>query len=151
MQVRNLRPGNLRPKRGLLQFRLCLLHGVLNFNGNIDGNERAHHFLRSSRRTASSAYCEAKNLNVSRSKVSTCRCTAVPLAVANPIYTNPTGFSGVPPVGPAIPVVLIPKSAPAPLRTPSAISFATGSLTAPCSASVFSDTPSNRVFDSLEY
>ena len=47
----------------------------------------------------------------------------------------PTGFSGVPPPGPAIPVSATPTSAPSRSRTPSAIACATSADTAPCSSS----------------
>ena len=48
-----------------------------------------------------------------------------------PIQTVPTGFSRDPPPGPAIPVVLTAIDAPVLARVPSAIAFATASLTAP--------------------
>ena len=47
------------------------------------------------------------------------------------IKINPTGFSGLPPVGPAIPVVAIPTFTPNLAQTPSTIATATASLTAP--------------------
>ena len=49
--------------------------------------------------------------------------------------TVPTGFSGVPPPGPATPVIPTPTSAPNRARAPSARATATSGLTAPCSAS----------------
>ena len=48
--------------------------------------------------------------------------------------TVPTGFSGEPPPGPAMPVTATATSAPARARMPSTIASATGSLTAPCAA-----------------
>lgn len=45
------------------------------------------------------------------------------------IQTVPTGLSGVPPEGPATPVVAMPYMAPVARRTPSAICSATGRLT----------------------
>ena len=58
------------------------------------------------------------------------------------MYTVPTGFSSVPPSGPAMPVMPIPKSAPDTRRTPRAISAAVSDDTAPCASSVSWRTPS---------
>ena len=55
----------------------------------------------------------------------------VPNASLTAIKVKPTGFSSLPPVGPAIPVTETPISAPAARQTPSAIRRAIGSLTAP--------------------
>ena len=49
--------------------------------------------------------------------------------------TVPTGLAGVPPSGPAMPVMPTPMSAPDAARMPSAMARATGSLTAPCASS----------------
>ncbi|MEZ5420670.1 MAG: hypothetical protein R2708_25465 [Vicinamibacterales bacterium] len=46
-------------------------------------------------------------------------------------HTVPTGFSAVPPPGPATPVTATVTSTPARARRPSAIAAATASLTAP--------------------
>ena len=46
--------------------------------------------------------------------------------------TRPTGFSGVPPSGPAMPVMPTPTSTPATRRAPAAIAAAISSETAPC-------------------
>lgn len=48
------------------------------------------------------------------------------------IQTVPTGFSGVPPPGPAIPVVATEKSVSSLSNTPAAIASAHSLLTAPC-------------------
>ena len=63
--------------------------------------------------------------------------------------TVPTGFSGLPPAGPAIPVMPNPMLAPVFLRIPRDISSAVGSLTAPCFSNVAGFTPRNLVFASL--
>src|SRR5690625_7087695 len=55
--------------------------------------------------------------------------------IQKPIQTSPTGFSGVPPPGPAIPVVETPISLPNFFATPSAICNAVNLLTAPCFSS----------------
>ena len=62
-----------------------------------------------------------------------------------------SGFSGVPPPGPAMPVIPTPKSAPAARRTPSAISAATCGETAPNCSRVSCFTPKTRSFTSLAY
>ena len=46
--------------------------------------------------------------------------------------TVPTGFSAVPPSGPAMPLTAIAQLAPVRARAPSAISITVASLTAPC-------------------
>ena len=51
--------------------------------------------------------------------------------VATPIHTVPTGFSLLPPVGPAMPVVEMAKSANEMAHAPLAIALATCSDTAP--------------------
>src|SRR5207253_228994 len=98
----------------------------------LDGNEEPH--TTSMRRTMSSAACDAWNLTCSRPpmnlNVRDRRAAAVTAAMA----TVPTGFSAVPPPGPAMPVTPTPTSTPARDRMPSAIACATNSLTAPCSA-----------------
>ena len=67
------------------------------------------------------------------------------------MYTNPTGFSGVPPAGPAIPVADRPTSTSANRRAPSAIARAVPSLTAPYRSMVSSGTPRSSIFDPLLY
>ena len=66
--------------------------------------------------------------------------------VERAINTVPTGFSRVPPVGPAMPVTARPISAAVLERMPAAIAFATAELTAPCRASRSESTPSNLFF-----
>ena len=56
--------------------------------------------------------------------------TVLPFAVAA-IHTVPTGFSAVPPPGPAMPDVAMAQSVCSNAATPSAICLTTGSLTAP--------------------
>lgn len=58
---------------------------------------------------------------------------------------------GVPPEGPATPVVAMPYTEPVARRTPSAICSATGRLTAPKRSRSPPFTPSNERFTSFEY
>ena len=60
----------------------------------------------------------------------------------NPNHTVPTGFSGEPPVGPAIPVTAMLALASECRTAPNAIARATTSLTAPCCAMRDGSTPS---------
>ena len=99
----------------------------------------------------SRAACEAWNFTSSRSPKKRKVRDEVPSADASATATVPTGFSAVPPVGPAIPVMPTPRSAPARYRMPSAIARATGSLTAPWAARTASGTPKSDVFASFAY
>jgi hypothetical protein len=65
--------------------------------------------------------------------------------------TVPTGFSGVPPPGPAIPVIATAISAPKRCNAPAAIASATGSDTAPLASISAGSTPSSSALASLEY
>lgn len=65
-------------------------------------------------------------------------------------HTVPTGFSGVPPLGPAIPVIAVAVSAPKPYSAPAAIAWATGSETAPWASISAGSTPRSCAFASLE-
>ena len=69
---------------------------------------------------------------------------------AQPMQTMPTGFAGVPPVGPATPDTATATSARLRASAPSAISHTVASLTAPCSARVCAQTPSMSILASLE-
>ena len=51
---------------------------------------------------------DARSIFWLRTEPKTMRREKTPLGVATAIHTVPTGFSGVPPVGPAIPVVEMP-------------------------------------------
>jgi SHS family lactate transporter-like MFS transporter len=62
--------------------------------------------------------------------------------------TVPTGLSGEPPSGPAMPVIATATADPHTRFAPSAISRAVGSLTAPKSAMVSGLTPSTLIFTS---
>src|SRR5581483_6180479 len=75
----------------------------------------------------------------------------VPPAPARPSHTVPTGFSGVPPSGPAMPVIDAAQVAPDLRRAPSAIARTTGSLTAPCCWRRSRGTPRALCFISFEY
>ncbi len=62
----------------------------------------------------------------------------------------PTGFAGVPPPGPAIPVTATASVAALRASAPSAISRATASLTAPHRARVSSRTPRSALLAAFE-
>jgi hypothetical protein len=99
----------------------------------------------------SSAACDAWNLIISRppTKLNVrTRVSMPPLrAHADAIATMPTGFSGVPPPGPATPVMPTARSLRAMRAIALAMASATGSLTAPCAAMSEGGTPSKSVFD----
>ena len=65
-----------------------------------------------------------------------------PAVDATPYQIVPTGFASLPPPGPAMPVTETAASAPSRSTAPRAIASATGSLTAPCSATSAGSTPS---------
>lgn len=69
----------------------------------------------------------------------------------SPNHTVPTGFSGLPPVGPAIPVTERTKGAGVVADNPWTMAKAVWPETAPHWASVEAETPRNRCFASLEY
>ncbi len=68
-----------------------------------------------------------------------------------PIHTVPTGFDGVPPDGPAIPVVDSPMSVRAAPRIPDAIDSAVSLLTAPCAPITPAGTRRSSVFEASLY
>src|SRR5262245_5734632 len=96
----------------------------------------------SARRTQSSATCAVSMRWRGRSRGKTKDSAWVPSARASATCTRLTGFSGVPPPGPEMPVVATPRSAPKRRRAPSAIARATGSDTAPCRSRSSRGTPS---------
>ena len=55
----------------------------------------------------------------------------MPCGVLTAMHTVPTGLSGVPPPGPAMPDVAMAQSVPNALHAPLTISSTTGMLTAP--------------------
>ncbi len=70
------------------------------------------------------------------------RCfTTVPFGDVTARYTVPTGFSALPPLGPAMPVSESAMSAPETRLAPSAMAPRTSALTAPCPRSTSSSTP----------
>ena len=69
----------------------------------------------------------------------------VPVSLARAWNTKPTGFSAVPPVGPATPVTPRPKVVAQRLRMPSASAAAVSPLTAPCFLINSADTPASAV------
>ena len=105
----------------------------------------------STRRTMSSPACEAWNFTSSRSPKKRNRRDRLSPAVATATATVPTGLAGVPPSGPAMPVMPTPMSASAIARMPSAMARATGSLTAPWASSRAGGTRSTVVLTSLAY
>ena len=64
--------------------------------------------------------------------------------------TSPTGFCALPPPGPATPVTATVMSACERASAPWVIARATASLTAPCSTSIASGTPSSSDLAALE-
>ena len=66
------------------------------------------------------------------------------------MYTSPTGFSCVPPSGPAMPVTAIPQSLPVVSQIPCTISSAHSALTAPKFCKVSVNTWSRRILAALE-
>ena len=75
------------------------------------------------------------------------RVSAAPCGPATLSQTRPTGFSSVPPPGPATPVTPTPTSAPSRARAPSASACATCSETAPCGSISLRSTPASATFD----
>ena len=75
---------------------------------------------------------------------------ASPAAPSSAMKTRPTGLSGVPPSGPAMPVMATPMSVPAPRGArPRPWRRATSSETAPCGSITAGSTPSSSTFDRL--
>ena len=77
------------------------------------------------------------------------RVTVGPSVSITQNHTVPTGFSGVPPPGPATPVIATAVSAPNRCRAPAAIASATCSETAPYSAISAASTPSTATLASF--
>src|SRR5262245_57073974 len=124
--------------------------------GKEDRDERADHAGDdSARRSRSSAACEDCHFTASRPPGKRNRRTSMrgpsDPGTAAAMYTVPTGFAGVPPSGPAMPVTAIPHGEPDMRQMPAAIASATGALTAPCSRSIASGTPSSCCLASFEY
>src|SRR6185312_2645384 len=132
--------------------------------GDLEGDEEPHDAgvgsevatlagaAASSRRRSISRAIWAENMRIrSRSPGNRSRrCSTSPSpGPATAMWTVPTGFSGVPPPGPATPVIPTPQSLPRWVRTPPAIARATGSETAPCSAIISAGTPTSFVLSSL--
>jgi hypothetical protein len=79
------------------------------------------------------------------------RVIVAPSRVITDQHTVPTGFSSVPPSGPAIPVIATAASAPKRSIAPAAIASATAPETAPCSSISAGSTPRSCCFASFEY
>ena len=97
------------------------------------------------RRSISSTACAARCRTSARSPIRRVRRDSTVPSTSVAIHTVPTGFSSVPPPGPATPVIAIPTRAPVAARTPVAIARTTGSLTAPCSRRSSFGTPSSSM------
>src|SRR5271167_3565773 len=98
-----------------------------------------------------SAICNAASRTAVRSP-GKIRCSVLGAAprCASPKWTRPTGFSALPPPGPATPVIDTARSIGARASAPSAIAVAVSALTAPCAAITSGGTPSNSDFASFE-
>ncbi len=77
-------------------------------------------------------------------------CTTGPFLRAQAKWTRPSGFSGVPPPGPATPVMATERSARLCASAPSAMASATGSETAPCATISSMGTPIASALASFE-
>ena len=106
---------------------------------------------RRGRAAARSPPRRCRRLFVLRSPVHRYRRTSGDPTPAIATYTRPTGFSSVPPSGPATPVTPTPRSACSRSRAPSAIATATCADTAPCASSAASGTPSCSALTSFAY
>src|SRR5207244_1264284 len=111
------------------------LHGyaITHVGHHAEGKDKTYSiaFPEMCRLKRSSAAWEARYRIPSRSPLNRWDRTTAVLLSARARYTRPTGFSFVPPVGPAMPVTARPRSAPLSSRTPSAMAWATSPLTAP--------------------
>ncbi len=104
--------------------------------------ERCHR-VSAARRARGAAPWSSPSLAPSvRSPGSTTRRARSPKAEVQCRYTSPTGFSGVPPPGPAMPVVEIASCAPVAASAPRAIASAHSAETAPCCSRSAAGTPS---------
>src|SRR5438105_2693968 len=101
-----------------------------------------------SRRTRWSAETVARRRIVSRSAGRLKPPSSSPSGLTACRYTSPTGFSAVPPPGPATPVTDAATSTPSRSRTPRAMARAVSADTAPKRASISAGTPSSRSFTS---
>src|SRR5271165_803416 len=94
----------------------------------------------------------ARRCTISRSPGSmSLRTSAVSSGPAKATYTRPTGFSSLPPPGPATPVTAIAHDARRCACTPTAIAVATSALTAPCCSMRSGATSRKSSFASFAY
>src|SRR5450759_1785018 len=93
-----------------------------------------------SRRSSSAARALAA-LFASRSPDQANRRISIPAGSATATYVRPTGFPGIAPDGPAIPVMATARSTPSRVRAPPAIARAACALTAPCCRITIAGTP----------
>src|SRR5690606_25423370 len=107
--------------------------------------------LSSMRRSSSSAATAERSRPSSRSPGTESRRASERVGVSAAMKTVPTGFSGVPPPGPATPLIATPHSAPVMRRMPEAMARTAGSLTAPSLSMRAASTPSRPVFTALSY
>src|SRR5438093_1534558 len=113
--------------------------------------EGGHQAGASSRRSRSSDACALRRRISSRSPGNTRRTARVSVWTRAASHTVPTGFSGVPPPGPAIPVTAMLASAEKSRWAPSAIARTVSSETAPWAWSVSSGTLSAAVLMTSAY
>src|SRR2546425_3481861 len=134
VQVGGLDPPH--PCTGGLKALLGIDYSLVQCRGQLDGNKNLMLLGQSRnrcRRRRFNAACAARKRIPSRPASDpniSLRCNGPPES-ASAMNTRPTGFSGVPPAGPAIPVTPSPTSAPALSRMPAAMASATSALTAP--------------------
>src|SRR5262249_43168917 len=115
-----------------------------------DGGHGQHYPPSSARMTPSSATITDWRRMLSRSPENRRVSERTPPALAQAKHTVPTGFSGVPPVGPATPVMDTATLALLRSSAPRAISLAVSSLTAPCAWRVSVRTPRSSSLAALE-
>src|SRR5213596_293928 len=131
--------------------RLGRLVRVVDELGAVGRGEGGHQAWASSRRSRSSDACALRRRISSRSPGNTRLTARVSVWTRAASHTVPTGFSGVPPPGPAIPVTAMLASAEKSRWAPSAIARTVSSETAPWAWSVSSGTLSAAVLMTSAY
>src|SRR5438046_9060721 len=127
------------------------LVGVVHQLGAVGRGERGRPGSAGGRRGRSSAACAARRRISSRSPGNTRRTARAAVWTRAANHTVPTGFSGVPPPGPAIPVTAMVQSAEKRRCAPSAIARTVSSETAPYASRVSSGTLSAAVLITSAY
>src|SRR6185503_2607573 len=126
-------------------------HRIARLGAEGNRDEGPRHQARSARRSISSAAWADCHFTASRPPANRNRRTSTPAGDATPTKTVPTGFSGDPPSGPAMPVMATPQAVPPMRQAPRAMASATGALTAPCARMRSAGTPRRSVLASFEY